>query len=189
MEMLQKETVALWICAFRAGDDSAFVRLLEAYSPMLYRTISDFGLSTDDGEAYSVASEAFHAAALHWRTDGSAAFGTYAKRAVENALKRLLHARREESSHLGGDVDALSIPPMAEKHLLRRENTERMLRMVREVASEEEYRVFLSLIFRGESVAEYMASTGKSRKQVENTKARLLMKLKRYPELYRQLTT
>lgn len=189
MEMLEKETIVLLIDAFRGGDDSAFARLLEAYSPMLYRTISDFALSADDAEAYSAASEAFHAAALHWTKDGPAAFGTYSKRAVENALKRLLRVRREESSHLCGDVDALSIAPTAERHLLRRENTERTLRMVREVASAEEYRVFLSLIFRGESVAEYMASTGKSRKQVENTKARLLMKLKRYPELYRQLTT
>ena len=189
MEMLKKETIVLLIDAFRTGDDSAFVRLLEAYSPMLYRTICDFGLSADDGEAYSVASEAFHAAALHWTKDGPAAFGTYSKRAVENALKRFLHAKSEESSHLGGDVDALSIAPVAERHLLRRETTERTLKMVREVTSSEEYRVFLALIFRGESVAEYMASTGKSRKQVENTKARLLSKLKRYPELYRQLTT
>lgn len=189
MEMLKLETVVLWIDAFRTGDDSAFVRLLSAYSPMLYRTMRDFGLSADDGEAYSVASEAFHAAALCWTKDGPAAFGTYAKRSVANALKRLLHTRREESAHLGGDVEALSIAPVAERYLVRRENTERMLRMVREVTSDEEYRVFLSLIFRGESAAEYMASTGKSRKQVENTKARLLSKLKKYPELYRQLTT
>ena len=188
MEMESKETIEAWIRSFRAADPYAFARLYAAYQPMLHRALVAHGLNGEDGEGQSVADEAFHNALLHWDADGAAGFGTYARRCVENALKRMLRARAAEAPLVGVDVDTLPIGGGAEKRLLRREAEERVLTFIRSIASEEEYRVFCALLWRGDSVAEYQRHSGKSRKQVENARARLLRKLQQYPELYEQLT-
>ena len=189
MEMESKETIEAWIRSFRSGDSSAFVHLYDLYRPMLYRTVSAFGLSREDGEGQSAADEAFHRAILRWDEAGGASFGTYAKRCVENAIKRLLRDRATEAPLVGVDVDTIPAAGLAESRLVRRESAERTLSLVRSIASDEEYRVFYALLWRGDSVADYQRQSGKSRKQIENAKARLLRKLKQYPELYAQLTT
>ena len=189
MQMESKETIEAWIRSFRAGDPSAFARLYAAYQPMLHHAVSSHGLYREDGEGQSVADEAFHSALLHWDAEGDAGFGTYAKRCVENALKRFVRARAAEAPIVGVDVDTIAAGGGAERRLLRRESEERTLTLVRSIASDEEYRVFYAILWCGESVAEYQRRSGKTRKQVENARARLLRKLKQYPELYAQLTT
>ena len=188
-EMQSKETIEAWIRSFRAGDSVAFSHLYASYQPMLHHTVSAMGLHREDGEGQSVADEAFHSALLHWDADAGASFGTYAKRCVENALKRLLRSRATQAPLVGVDVDTIPTGGGAESSLVRRESEERTLALVRSIASDEEYRVFYCILWRGESVAEYQLYSGKTRKQVENARARLLKKLKQYPELYAQLTT
>lgn len=170
--------------AFRDGDAVAFDALFTAYAPMVESALTQYARGSADAEGRSLANEAFHSAVVHWSADGGASFGTYAKLCVVNALKKLGVHRQRECSFSDVDVDRLSIAVGVEAGMIRRENVKGLSESVRRVLSEEEYRVFLGCILGTCSVSEYAQAAGKTRKQVENTKARAVKKLRAMPELF-----
>ena len=82
------------------------------------------------------------------------------------------------------DVDRLSVAVGVEASLIRRETAKDLCDRVRAVLSDEEYRVFLRCVLGSCSSSEYAEASEKSKKQVENTKARVLKKLRGMPELF-----
>lgn len=167
--------------AFRSGDASAFDALFTAYAPMVEAALVQYARGCGDAEGRSLANEAFHNAVLHWSADGAASFGTYAKHCVVNALRRLGVQRQKECSFSDVDVDRLSVAVGVEARLIRREKAKDVCECARAVLSDEEYRVFLSCVLGTCSVSEYAEAAGKSKKQVENAKARALNKLRHMP--------
>ncbi len=180
-EMKKIETC---IYAFRNGDTTAFDTLFAMYMPMIESALVKFAQGSDDRDARSLANEAFHSAVLHWSSEGAASFGTYAKLCVVNALKKLALSRSREITLSDVDVDRLCSSVGLEANMIRRETVARIRETVKPLLSEEEYRVFLSCILGSSSVMEYASAVGKTRKQVENTKARVVKKLKCIPELF-----
>ena len=170
--------------AFRGGDAAAFDTLFVAYAPMIEAALMQYAAGHEDAEGRSLANEAFHNAVLHWSAEGAASFGTYAKHCVVNALKRLYTRRQRECAFSDVDVDRLSVAVGVEAGMIRRENVRGVCECARRVLSEEEYRVFRDCVLGTCSVAEYAQATGKTRKQVENTRARVMKKLRAVPELF-----
>ena len=177
------EKIESFIYAYRDGDSSAFDLLFRMYTPMVKSALIKYAKGEEDSEARSLANEAFHNAVLHWSSEGSAAFGTYAKRCVVNALKKLMIERSHEQIPAPVDVDALCTYVGIEANMIRKDAVERIRRAVRPILSDEEYRVFLSCILGTFSITEYTAQYGKTRKQVETTKWRALKKLRASKEL------
>ena len=185
-EVLEK--IESFIYAYRDGDMTAFESLFRMYTPMVEAALTKYAKGTEDSDARSLANEAFHNAVLHWSCDGAAAFGTYAKRCVVNALKKLAIERSHEQIPAPVDVDALCSYVGIEANMIRKDAVERIRRAVRPILSDEEYRVFLCCILGTLSVGEYTVQYEKTRKQVEMTKWRTLKKLRASDALISELT-
>ncbi len=185
-EVLEK--IESFICAYREGDSMAFDELFRMYTPMILSALVKYAKGEDDSDARSLANEAFHNAVLHWSSEGSASFGTYAKRCVINALKKLRIERSREIALSDVDVDALCSYVGVEASVIRKDAVERIRHAVRPILSDEEYRVFLCCILGTFSVGEYAKQYDKTRKQVETTKWRALKKLRGSAELISVLT-
>lgn len=182
------EKIESFIRAYRAGNASGFDELFRMYSPMVEASLIKYARGEDDSDARSLANEAFHNAVVHWSSDGAASFGTYAKRCVVNALKKLAIDRSHEVAISPVDVDALCSYVGIEASVIRKDAVERIRRAVRPILSDEEYRVFLSCVLGVLSVGEYAQRHQKTRKQVEMTKWRVVKKLRECKELISVLT-
>lgn len=185
-EVLDK--IEAFIYAYREGDASAFDALFHMYTPMILSSLVKYAMGEEDSDARSLANEAFHNAVLHWSSEGAASFGTYAKRCVINALKKLQIERSHEIAPAAVDVDALCSYVGIEASVIRKDAVERIRQVVRPILSDEEYRVFLACILGTLSVGEYVKVYDKTRKQVEMTKWRVLKKLRASEELISVLT-
>ena len=184
MDQHAADKIESLVRAFRAGDGGAFDTLFASYRPLIESSLVQYARGSDDDEARSLANEAFHSAVVHWSENGGASFGTYAKRCVVNALFRLSVSRQKECLLSDVDVDRLSVAVGVEAGLIRRETARDLCDRVRVALSDEEYRVFLRCVLGACSASEYAELTGKTKKQVENTKARVLKKLRGMPELF-----
>ena len=182
------ETIESFIYAYRGGDMTAFDTLFRMYSPMIEAALVKYAKGTEDSDARSLASEAFHNAVLHWSSEGTASFGTYAKRCVVNSLKKLAIDRSHEVTLVPVDVDGLCSYVGIEANMIRKDVTERIRQAVRPILSDEEYRVFLCCILGAFTVGEYAQQYEKTRKQVETTKWRAVKKLRVCKELISVLT-
>ena len=175
-EVLEK--IESFLCAYQGGEASAFDELFRMYTPMIDASLVKYARGEDDSDARSLANEAFHNAALHWSSEGGASFGTYAKRCVVNALKKLQIERSHEMAFSTVDVDALCAYVGIETSMIRRDTIERIRHTVHPLLSDEEYRVFLCCILGALSISDYADKYQKTRKQVETTKSRVLKKLR-----------
>ena len=182
------DKIEAFIYAYREGDASAFDALFHMYTPMILSSLARYARGEEDSDARSLANEAFHNAVLHWSSEGAASFGTYAKRCVINALKKLQIERSHEIAPAAVDVDALCSYVGIEATVIRKDAVDRIRQVVRPILSDEEYRVFLSCILGTLSVGEYGRLHDKTRKQVEMTKWRALKKLRASKELISVLT-
>jgi DNA-directed RNA polymerase specialized sigma24 family protein len=76
------------------------------------------------------------------------------------------------------DVDRVAIPATIENALVRDETFGELLGKVKELASDYEYDVFLSMCVSGRSSAETAERLGKTAKSVENAKDRILRRIR-----------
>ncbi len=160
----------------REGCGEAFETLVALYGPLIQKNIAPYRSRFSYDELYAEACEAMLDAVKHWKAEGGAHFGRYAELCVSNRMKAYYrtHADRDhvpyEDLHVSvGDLEG---------HLVRRDEAERMLLIVRHVASDLEYRVF-SYYFRGYAPREIARHLGMQTKDVTNAKARLYAKLRR----------
>ena len=166
----------------REGDVSVFASLVEQYEPMMRRAVQNFfSAPSDRKEAFSEACVTLYAAALSYdlsQTDVT--FGLYARICVLRRMGALFAKTRRVLSEIAPevDVDRVAVPASVENALVRDETFGELLGKVRELASEYEYEVFLSMCVNGRSSAETAERLGKSAKSVENAKDRLLRRIR-----------
>lgn len=178
-----------WIDAYRThGEQEAFARLLMQYSGMLRSKVFGICHTDADGEVMAEATRAFLNAVLAYDPENGATFGAYARSAVEHELFRYAKKKKQREKNceeLPETDDIASDDQGAESSILERERRERLLQNVREVASEQEYRVFLEF-WEGNTPRQTARRLGMTEKQVSNAKTRLFAKLRQNPDLWKR---
>ena len=167
----------------KAGDPEAFETLVNAYHPMIFKQIGRHSSLSMTDELYVEACEGFLDAVLHWTEDGGAHFGRYAETCVVNRLRTYGRQRASLPTELPTE---LSAEPQHEAVLIRRDMMERVLLLVRHLASDLEFSVF-SYYLRGCPPREIARSLGVGVKEVTNAKARLFSKMRKRSELFAEL--
>ncbi len=176
-EMEIKALVAL----ARGADDVAFGEIIERFKPMINRVISSYlSSSFSYGEAFSEASVALHKAVMTYNLDSvEVTFGLYAKICVNHALldfsKRI--GKQEGHTQNGVDLDSFTIGNGIEAGLILNEQMSRYFKIARSLLSEFEYEV-LRLYIDGYTAEEIAARLSKSKKSVDNAKARAVRHLR-----------
>ena len=166
----------------REGDVAVFATLVEMYEPMMHRAVQNFFSSPSDRkEAFSEACVTLYAAALSYDlSQADVTFGLYARICVLRRMGALFAKTRKILSEIAPevDVDRVAIPATIENALVRDETFGELLGKVKELASDYEYDVFLSMCVSGRSSAETAERLGKTAKSVENAKDRLLRRIR-----------
>ncbi len=174
------ETEAL-ILLCRDGDDNAFSELARRFLPMLNKVISGYlSPSFSYGEAFSEASVALHRAILSYNTDRrDVTFGLYAKICVNRALLDFSRKLGKQEGHTqnGVDIDMFSRGATVEASLILRERMSEYFKKVRSILSDYEYDVLI-LYLEGYTTDEISAKLSKTKKSVDNAKARALKHLR-----------
>ena len=178
MNSLGNDELNILIEKCREGDESAFSRLVEMYSPLMNGVIDDFSMDRD--EHFSDACMALYRAALSYDPGNSeVTFGLYAKVCITNRLTDVYRSVRTRKQRLLADVDVDTIPVSDGTHdrLVKQEEREQFYCRARELLSDYEYRVML-MWMRGESSSAIAERMSVSQKSVDNAKSRILKKLR-----------
>lgn len=165
------------IFSVRAGEETAFSELVAIYTPMVRGVIARYGVDYD--EMFSDACMALYKAVHTYDTEqGEVTFGLYAQICVTHRLLDIL--RREKGRELkmsDEDIESLSVESGIVTRLIREEESRTLRKSARQLLSELEYSVFTMWL--GElKNGEIADRLGKSVKDVENAKARILKKLR-----------
>jgi len=161
----------------RAGDNSAFEKLVAVYTPMISSVIAAKGLDYD--ELFSDAALALYKAACTYNVEQSeVTFGLYAKVCVTNRITDILRAdKAEKALVLDYDVENLTVSDGILSMLEKQEERERFHACAKDALSDYEYRV-LKHWLSGEKTAAIAASLSTDAKSVDNAKSRILKKLR-----------
>lgn len=164
-----------------SGDQEAFAVIAERMAPLIRSTVQSFaatGMDADD--LAQEASLGLLAAVQTYRTDGGAAFTTYATTCIRNRLTSLArrHGARirteqpfEEERDLPADAD--SDPA---RRMLEQEEFSRLQDQLRQRLTDLEYRVLLARLS-DLSYEEIASCLGVSKKAVDNAVQRLRRKM------------
>ena len=162
--------------------DEAFSLLLERYSPLLKRRVSDyFAFSDDKAEAMQEATVALHSAALTYEQSKYEVitFGLYASICISNRLKSLLRkkAREADKSEFVSDADRISSGVDLESYIVTKDVCERVMKQARALLSDYEYDVF-RMSFERYTTRDIASALGKTQKSVDNAKFRISKRLR-----------
>ena len=178
MSKSDKNNLRELILAVRAGEEDAFVSLLEMYTPMLVSTGTKLGLEYED--YYSEACITLYNSAFTFDLEQSeVTFGLYAGVCVRNKLYDLVRRKSANEKRLDRDIDVetLATSDGIVSSLIRREERETLCRVAKDVLSDYEYRVF-ELWLSGESETATAKTLGSGVKSIENARGRILKKLR-----------
>ena len=172
------------------GDNEAFRRLLDAYTPMITSLVSEFSricptLDISD-DLKQEAAIALYLSALSYKEDKGVSFGLYAKICTKNRLTSYVQKSIAKSlSQLISDCvdDCFEDEPADEKReplnlLISEENCDVLKKRIRAELTDYEYRVFM-LYADGETPSQISSLTGRNAKSVYNTLQRVRKKLKK----------
>jgi RNA polymerase sporulation-specific sigma factor len=164
------------ICAFRAGDESAFNSLVELYTPMLKRVA--LSMSLDFDETFSDACYAFYRAAQTYDlSQNEVTFGLFARICVRNRIVDLLRSAEHEVNLTDYDVEMMTEGESVESKIADREEFELILGSAKRLLSDYEYSVLL-LHIQGYKTAAIAKALGRTAKSVDNAKSRLFRRLR-----------
>ena len=171
------------------GDKDAFVRLLEAYAPLISSLSSQF--YSDDTSAnvgmddlMQEASIAFYNAVLSYTEGKNTTFGLYAKICIRNRLVSYMRRMCAGIDVKTEDIEKLidsSVAPQADgplELLISEEEVKTMQENIRSVLTDYEYSVF-SLFVQGTAVSEIASELNAGEKSVHNAISRVRSKLKK----------
>lgn len=172
------------------GDNEAFTRLLDAYTPMISSLVSEFSRSCPtldiSDDLKQEASIALYFAALSYKEDTGVSFGLYAKICTKNRLKSYVKKSVMRSlSQLISDCidDCFDDEPAADESqqplnlIISEENCDALKKRIRAKLTDYEYRVFI-LYAEGETPVNISKALDKNVKSVYNTLQRVRNKLK-----------
>ena len=167
------------ITAARAGDESAFEKLVDMYKPMMDSLIRSFAF--DPRDASSEACISFYRAVSSYDLEqDDITFGLYAKICVERSL---IDLQKHEGRHLTRyvdtdvDVDKIAVSGGIQAMLEHREQTAYFLAVAKEALSDFEYDVYRywMLGYKTSDIASILEVTAKA---VDNAKNRMWKKLR-----------
>ena len=167
------------ITAVKAGDESAFVELVELYNPMLVSLIRSF--SFDLRDAYTEACMSLYRAASSYDVEqDNVTFGLYAKICAERCLIDLQKREGRSISSLvdnSVDVDEIAVSGGVQAMLEHREQTAYFLSLAKQTLSDFEYDVYRHwmLGYKTSDIASILEVTAKA---VDNAKNRMWKKLR-----------
>ena len=160
----------------REGDNEAFSRLVSLYTPMMNKVVRSTSLEAD--EVFSECCIALYRAAISFDTEQSdVTFGLYAQICVTHRVRDLLRSRRGVEIVSDLDVDDIAVDGGIVSSLERRELMDNLRVSARRVLSDYELRV-LGLWLEGVGASDIAERLSRTVKSVENTKARILKKLR-----------
>ncbi len=179
MDKPTQENINALILAARGGDDFAFNTLLERYTPMIGAAIKRLSLEDDGAEAFSEGCVGLYKAARTFNTEqNEVTFGLYARICVVRCLTDFIRSRNKRVvAIVDKDVERLAVPSGISAAMEAREEREEFLRDARALLSEYEYSVFNYWLL-GYKTADIALALCKTAKSVDNTKARIIRKLR-----------
>lgn len=179
-----REELQARIKEVREGDQSAFQKLLEDYTPLILAQVSRYAADLGEQDREDLRQEASYAlyrSALSYDLDQSEVeFGLYAKICISNALVSELRSinrrpRITKAEDVWAQDEGMEDPAAL---VLARENTEALQAKVRALLSPYENRVW-ALFVADYSVTEIARLLGKDPHSVENAVYRIRQKLHR----------
>ena len=181
-----KQQVRELILNFRGGDEGAFDKLLEIYSPLIEASVSKYaGLYETLDDADDLRQEAivvFYNSIMTYELDqNEVEFGLYAKICITNALISQLRARKKRENERPSDIFSDdffvrdSEDPLGK--ILEQESVKQLYSVIRKNLSDLEYRVW-QLYMSGRSAKEIADIVGKDEKSVSNAIYRIRVKLR-----------
>ena len=173
------------IMMVRSDDDGAFSEIVNRYTPMLSKVATGFVCSSVSfDEAFVEATLALHKAAMSYDLAMTeVTFGLYAQICAHRRLCDFAVKAAKGSIFIGTEIDLVDTELDIESTLVGRERMREYLNSARSILSEYEYQVFLGYI-NGETTAELSIRLGKSRKSIENAKARMLKNLRAQSDIF-----
>jgi RNA polymerase sigma factor (sigma-70 family) len=176
--MEEKEILEL-LPLIRQGSDVAFSELVNRYTPMMNKEVSDFSISgiTFD-EMFSEACIALHTAAIKYDLmQNTVTFGLFAKICVHRKLIDL--SRTHHVPEFSFDVDRIPVTPSIDSRLAEAERFDSLLSLSKSLLSDFEYDVLLLHVqgYKTARIAEFLSSNAKS---IDNAKNRIFRKLRTY---------
>lgn len=178
MNPLGNDELNILIEKCRCGDETAFSRLVEMYSPLMNGAIDDFSMDRD--EHFSDACMALYRAALSYDPQkNGVTFGLYAKVCIINRLTDVYRSvrTRKQGAIIDVDVDTIAVSDGTIDRLERQEEREAFYCRAKELLSDYEYRVML-MWMKGDTSSAIAERMSVSPKSVDNAKARILKKLR-----------
>ena len=180
-----------YVMRTKYGDNDAFRRLLDAYTPMITSLVSEFSRSCPtldiSDDLKQEAAIALYFSALSYKEDKGVSFGLYAKICTKNRLTSYVQKSIAKSlSQLISDCvdDCFEDEPAADENqqplnlLISKENCDVLKKRIRAELTDYEYRVFM-LYADGETPSQISRELGKNAKSVYNTLQRVKTKLRR----------
>jgi RNA polymerase sporulation-specific sigma factor len=179
MSTFDKDTdVRELVLGCKSGDDSAFSELVQRYTPLIYKLVSDSGLDADTDELFSEGCVALHQAALGYDVDqDEVTFGLYAKACIYHRFVDVRRRSKARGELLELDDESVECEAGPDERLVARERLDALFLYARQVLSDYEYSVLLYHIqgYKTSAIAERL---GKSSKSVDNAKARVFRRLR-----------
>ena len=169
----------------REQNSIAFSELVRRYEPMLKKVVSGFDSSAVSAEeAMAEACVALHKAALAYNAEQKkVTFGLFARICVYRRVCDLYSRAAESDIAEDLDVELLVAPGGVESLIISRERFSRIIELAGEILSPYEFRVFL-LFLQGYGNEEMCVELSKSKKSVENAKARMIRHLREAGDLF-----
>lgn len=175
----------------RYGDNEAFKRLLDAYTPMISSLVSEIcrscpALDIKD-DLKQEAAIALYFSALSYKPEKGVSFGLYAKICTKNRLTSYVQKSIAKSlSQIVSECidDCFGNEPAADDNeqplnmIISKENCDALKKRIKSELTDYEYSVFIRYAD-GETPSAISKKLGKSAKSVYNTLQRVRQKLKR----------
>ena len=169
------------ITAARAGDESAFEALLEAYEPLIDAMSRSFAKATDDSESHEdlrqEACIAIYKAVQSYNSEqAEVSFGLYAKLCVRNRLISYTRKLRRRESVLPLE-ERMNTEEDVAQGVVAEEAYMELYRRIEAVLSPYESHVWW-LYLSGQTTGAIAASLGKDERSVQNAVYRIRKKLR-----------
>jgi len=185
MENFDQNALLSLLAGVRAGEDTAFERLLSGYRPLVNSSVRRFMSrcpEADEREMEQEATLAFYRAALRYSPEKKVTFGLFAEVCIHHALtSRFLRRRQSVCSLEEWQDDANGAVTddsrSGEERLIEAESLESLRCEIRGVLSELEYSVFIWYAG-GEKAASIAKELHMTVKAVGNARTRALRKLR-----------
>lgn len=173
------------------GDDEAFARLLDTYTPMITSLVSEFSkaypsVDMNEDDLRQEAAIALYFSALSYKPERGVSFGLYAKICTKNRLLSYMQRSITRSlSQMISDCidDCFEDEPASDEEqplnlIISKENSDLLRSRIKQYLTDYEYRVFM-MYADGMSPSAIARTMGKNVKSVYNTLQRVRKKLRK----------